>query len=78
MRLVLVDERLQRDLEIDLVIGGVDAGGVVDGVGVEAPAGETELYARPLGEAEIAAFADDARAYLGRVHIRPSQRGRRG
>ena len=38
-------QRLQRDLEIDLVVGHVDARRVVDGVGVDAAAGERVLDA---------------------------------
>ena len=39
LELARVDHPVQRDLDVDLVVGGVDAGGVVDGVGVHPPAG---------------------------------------
>ena len=40
----------QQDLEVDLVVGGVDAGRVVDRVGVDASAAACELDAAPLRE----------------------------
>ena len=58
------DGPVEQDLEVDLVVGGVDAGGVVDGVGVDAAAGQRELDAGALGEAEVAALADDPAAQL--------------
>ena len=65
------------DLDVDLVIGAVDAGGVVDGVGVDQAAVHRVLDAAELGEAEVAAFADhldaqlatvDAQGVVGLVH----------
>ena len=56
----LVDERLQRDLEVHLVVRHVDAGRVVDRVGVDAAARERVLDAAALREAEVAALGDDA------------------
>ncbi len=61
------DQRREGDLEVHLVVGRVDAGGVVDGVGVDAAAGERDLDASALREAEIAALADDPGAELARV-----------
>ena len=55
-------QRRHQDLVVDLVIRAVDAARVVDGVGVDAHAGEARLDARRLGEAEIAALGDDARS----------------
>ena len=55
----------QRDLDVDLDVGGVDAGGIVDGVGVEPDAGERRLDAAALGHAEIGALADHLAAQLG-------------
>ena len=55
----------QRDLEVDLDVGGVDAGRIVDGVGVEADAAQRRLDAAALGHAEIGAFADHLAAQLG-------------
>ena len=54
----------QQDLDVDLVVGAVDAGRVVDEVGVDAPALQRELDAPRLGEAEIAALADHPAAQL--------------
>ena len=47
----------EQDLQVDLVVGTVDAGGVVDGVAVDAPVGEGVLDAGPLREPEVAAKA---------------------
>ena len=49
------------------MVGDVDARGVVDRVGVDPPAGSRELDPSTLGEAEVAAFADDPAAQLGPV-----------
>ena len=54
----------QRDLDIDLHVGGIDAGGIVDGVGVEPDAAERRLDAAALGHAEIGAFADHLAAQI--------------
>ena len=35
-QLAALDGVVEQDLDVDLVVGGVDAGGVVDGVGVDA------------------------------------------
>ena len=51
------------DLDIDLVIRAIDARAVVDEVGVEQNAIERRLDAATLGHAEVAAFANDARAH---------------
>ncbi len=60
-------ERREQDLEVDLVIAAVDAGRVVDRVGVAAPAVQRVLGARALRDREVRAFADDLRAQLDRV-----------
>ena len=49
---------VQQDLDVHLVVGGVDAGAVVDRVGVDPPAGPGVLDPAQLGEAEVAALAD--------------------
>ena len=59
-----VDHRAEQDLDVDLVVGAVDAGRVVDEVGVDPPALAGERDPRPLREAEIAALADDPAAQL--------------
>ncbi len=54
--------RLQQDFQVDLVVGHVDAGGIVDGVGVDAAAHERVLDAPLLGKTEVAALDHDLRA----------------
>ncbi len=49
---------VEQDLDVDLVVGGVDPGRVVDGVGVEPDAALGGLDPAALGEAEVAALAD--------------------
>ena len=62
------DRDPEQDLDVDLVIGGRDARGVVDRIGVDASAGERVLDAPALGEPEVAAFADDLAAQARAVH----------
>ena len=50
---------IEQDLDVDLVIGAVDAGGVVDGVGEDPAAVAGELDPAPLGQTEVATLADD-------------------
>ena len=56
----------QRDLDVDLDVGGIDAAGIVDGVGIAGAAEQAELDARALGDAEIGALADHLGAHLAR------------
>src|ERR1017187_11033890 len=58
--------RLEQNFQIDFVIGHIDAGRVVDRVGVETPAGERVLDKRLFGETEVAAFDDYFGAKFGR------------
>ena len=51
-------EARHRDLDIDLDVGRVHAGRIVDGVGVELDALLRRFDAAALGDAEIGAFAD--------------------
>ncbi len=51
-------------LMIDLHVGGVHAGRIVDGVGIEPDAAERRLDAAALGHAEIGAFADHLAAQV--------------
>ena len=60
-----VQQRAERDLDIDLDVGGVDAGRIVDGVGVEPDAGHRRLDAAALRHAEIGALADHLAAQIG-------------
>src|SRR3546814_9051149 len=57
----------EQDLDVDLVVGAVDAGGVVDGVGVDAAATQPELDAAALGDPEIGPLADHLGTDLGGV-----------
>ena len=65
------DHAAEEDLDVDLVVGAVDAGRVVDGVRVDPPAGQRVLDAGALREAEVAALADHARADVLAVHAQP-------
>ena len=49
---------VQRDLDVDLVVRAIDAGRIVDEVGVDPAAMLAELDPRGLGDAEIGALAD--------------------
>ena len=55
---------VQQDLDVHLVVGGVDARRVVDEVGVDAAALLRVLHPASLGEAEVPALAHDACAHL--------------
>ena len=61
--LPVAQQHVEQDLDVDLVIRHVDAAGVVDGVGVQVAAALPVLEARPLRQAEVAAFADDPRPH---------------
>ena len=65
--LAVGDRQAEQDLDVDLVVRGVDAGRVVDRVGVDATRRERRLDASALGEAEVAAFADHLAAQLAAV-----------
>ena len=58
------DERVDQDLDVDLVVGAVDARRVVQRVGVDPAADEVELDAAQRRHAEVAAFADHLGAHL--------------
>ncbi len=57
-----------QDLDVDLVVGAIDPGGIVYRVRVDAPAGARVGDAAGLGEAEICAFAHHGAAQLRRQH----------
>ena len=65
-QLAVGDRQAEQDLDVDLVVGGVDAGRVVDRVGVDAPARQRVLDAPELRAAEVAAFGDHLAAQLAR------------
>src|SRR5699024_3669689 len=60
-------DRAERDLDVDFEVGGIDAAGIVDGIGIEAAAIECELDASGLGQAEIAALAHHLAAQVAAV-----------
>ena len=62
------DDLVEQDLDVDLVVRAVDAGRVVDRVGVHADAVQRRLHPAELGEAEVAALADHPDAELVAVH----------
>ncbi len=62
------DDRVQQDLDVHLAVRAVDAGRVVDRVGVHLPTGERELDAGALGQPEVPALAHDPAAELARAH----------
>ncbi len=59
---------VQQDLDVDLVVGAVDAGRVVDEIRVEPPAGVGVLDAPELGQAQVAALPHDLAAQFRAVH----------
>ncbi len=58
---------VEQDLDVDLVVGGVHAGGVVDEVGVEQHAVLRRLDAAQLGQAQVAALAHHLAAQVAAV-----------
>ena len=50
------------------MVRAIDAGGVVDEVGVDAPAGARVFDAAELGNAEIGALSDHPAAQLSSIH----------
>ena len=59
--------RAGRDLDVDLVVRSVDAGRIVERVGVEPPSRQRRLDPAALGEAQVRALADHPRTELVRV-----------
>jgi hypothetical protein len=60
--------RVEQDLEVYLVVGGVDPCRIVDGVGVYAPALQRVFDPPKLGDAKIGAFTDNLGADLRPVN----------
>ena len=52
------DERCEQDLQVDFMVGHIDAGGIVDRVVVDSAAVQCEFDSRPLGQAQVAALND--------------------
>ncbi len=63
----LGDQGVQQDLDVHLVVGGVHARAVVDGIGVDLAAVPGELDPAELGQTQVAALADDLDPQLGAV-----------
>ena len=63
----LGDRESEQDLDVDLVVGRVHAGGVVDRIRVDPAAGPRVLDAAELRAAEVAAFDDDLAAEIAAV-----------
>ena len=59
--------RVEQDLDVHLDVRSVDAGGIVDEVGIEATPGERVLDASALCQAQVAAFADHPGPQLAAV-----------
>ena len=58
------DDRVEQDLDVDLVVGAVDAGRVVDRVHVDPAAAARKGDPRALRDTEVPSLADDAAAQL--------------
>ena len=61
-------QRVEEDLDVDLVVGAVDAGHVVDRVRVDPASLQRVLDAPGLGQPEIAALPHDSAAEVLAVH----------
>jgi hypothetical protein len=59
--------RTERNLDVHLKVGGVDAGGVIDGIGVEPHAMQAGFDPRLLGDTKIGTLADHLDAQLRRI-----------
>ena len=66
-----LEQDAHEDLDVDLVVGHVDAARVVDGVRVQKDAVPGEFEAGLLRKAQVAALRDDLRANLLGVHAHP-------
>ena len=62
---------VERDLDVHFIVRAIDAGRIVDEVGVDAPALLGELDAAGLGDAEVGALADDLGAHV--LGVRPKR-----
>ena len=65
--IAILDHVVEQNLDVDLVIRGVDTRRVVDGVGVYTAAIGGELDPAELRESQVAAFADDLATQLGSI-----------
>ncbi len=55
---------VERDLDVDLIVRAVDAGRIVDEVGVDAPAMRGEGHAAGLRDGQVRALADHLGLHL--------------
>ena len=62
---------VERDLDVDLIVRTIDAGAIVDEVGIDAPALEREGDAARLSDAQVRAFADHPNAQLLGIDPQP-------
>ena len=67
-QVALGDDMVEGNLDVDLVVGTVHTGGVVHRVGVERDAMTSSFDPSQLGQAKVAAFANDLRAQVPTVH----------
>jgi hypothetical protein len=58
---------VEKDLDVHLMVGRVNSGGIVDGIGINHHARTGCFDATQLGKAKVAAFADDPGAQLATV-----------
>ena len=63
----LGDDRIDQNLDVDLVVRAVDAGRVVDGIGIQAPALKRVFDAPQLCRSQVGALAEDLAADFGTV-----------
>ena len=63
----LMHERAQEQFDVDLVVGAVDAGRVVDGIGIDLDAAQCSFDTSQLSHTEVAALADHSRPHIGAV-----------
>lgn len=61
------DQRIQRNLDVHLVIRAVNTSRIVDKIGVHRAISQGKFDSCPLGDAQIATFADHSRSHLGCV-----------
>ena len=65
------DDLTQSDLDIDLVVGTIDAGGIVDRVAVDPAAGPREFDSAQLCRAQVSPLADNLAAQFATVDAQP-------
>jgi hypothetical protein len=66
-QLAVADRKPEQDLDVHLVVGRVDAGRVVDGIGVDSHAGKRRLDAAALCHPQVAALGEHLGAQIPAV-----------